>query len=298
MAVVTRDFLAATYSGLRAIYGETFEATNPEWMKIAMEALSDTETEDYSWMAEVPGMKEWVDERTLEALKQFAFSIRNKDWESTISIDRNAMEDNKLNQIKPRIQDLAMAAKMHPDELVFALLAIGFSTTCFDGQYFFDTDHPLADGTTQSNKITLLLDATGLSAALAVGRRLKGYTGRALNIVFDTLCVPPELEITGRKLLFAEFNDAGATNIMKGILENLVVSPYFTDTNNWFVCCTKRPLKPIILQMRKRPDFIALDRPDDFNAFMKKQFLYGVDARYNVGFGMYQLAVGSEVTGA
>ena len=46
---------------------------------------------------------------------------------------------------------------------------------------------------------------------------------------------------------------------------------------------------------REAGHLLALDRPDDYNAFMKKQFLYGVDARYNVGFGMYQLAVGSEV---
>jgi len=127
---------------------------------------------------------------------------------------------------------------------------------------------------------------------------LKGYTGRALNIEFDTLYVPPELEITGRKLLFAERNDAGASNIMKGVLENLVVTPHLTDTNNWFIGCTKRPLKPVLLQMRKKPEFIALDKPDDYNAFMKKKFLYGVDGRYNVGLGMYQLAVGSEVAGA
>ena len=294
MAVVTSDFLAATYQGLRALYMETFEATTPEWNKVAMESKSDTETEDYSWIAEVPGMKEWVDERTLEALKQFSFSIKNKDWESTISVDRNTMEDNKLGQIKPRIQDMAMAAKMHPDELVFALLAAGFATNCYDGQYFFDVDHPLENGV-QSNKITDALGATGLQNALTVGRRLKGYTGRPLNIVFDTLVVPPELEIPGRKLLFADRNDAGATNIMKGVLDNLLVSPYLADINNWFILCTKRPLKPVILQMRKRPDFLALDRPDDYNAFMKKQFMYGVDARYNVGFGLYQLAVGSEV---
>jgi len=295
MAVVTSDFLSATYQGLRAIYGETFEATVPEWMKVAMEAPSDTETEVYSWVAEVPGMKEWIDERSLEGLKQFTFNIKNKDWESTIAVDRNSMEDNKLGQIKPRIQDLAMAAKMHPDELVFALLAAGFAGTCFDGKYFFATDHPLADGSAQSNLITAALDATGLQSALTAGRRLKGYTGRPLNIEFDTLAVPPELEGTARKLLFADFDAYGATNTMKGVLKNLVVSPYFSDTTDWMILCTKRPLKPVILQMRKRPDFIALDRPDDYNAFMKKQFLYGVDARYNVGYGLYQLAVGSKV---
>ncbi|NOR62156.1 MAG: hypothetical protein GQ535_06655 [Rhodobacteraceae bacterium] len=36
----------------------------------------------------------------------------------------------------------------HSDQLVFALLAAGFATDCYDGQFFFDTGHPViaADG--------------------------------------------------------------------------------------------------------------------------------------------------------
>jgi phage major head subunit gpT-like protein len=30
-----------------------------------------------------------------------------------------------------------------PDELVFGLLKAGFTTPCYDGQYFFDADHPV-----------------------------------------------------------------------------------------------------------------------------------------------------------
>jgi phage major head subunit gpT-like protein len=41
--------------------------------------------------------------------------------------------------------DMGRAAAAHPDELVFSLLKDGFSTNCYDGQYFFDTDHPVLD---------------------------------------------------------------------------------------------------------------------------------------------------------
>ena len=38
----------------------------------------------------------------------------------------------------------------HPDELIFNLLKNGFTSPCFDGQNFFDTDHPVIgeDGVT------------------------------------------------------------------------------------------------------------------------------------------------------
>jgi len=296
MAVVTSDFLAGLYRSLQALYKDTYEKTEADYQKIAMEVPSTTSENQYQWLGEVPGMKEWVDERTLEDLKAWDYTIKNKDWESTIAVDRNAIEDDQLGIIRPRVMSLAVAAKTHPDELVFSLLAQGFSQTCFDGQYFFDTDHPLADGSTQSNKITLALDATGLKTALATLRRLKGWTGRPLNLKATHLVVPPELEWTARELLRAERDASGATNILRGAIPNIIVSPYLADTNNWFVLDASKPVKPLIFQMRKRPEFVSMDDPKQSETvFMRKKYLYGVDARYNVGYGLYQLAVGSEV---
>lgn len=296
MAVVTSDFLAGLYRSLQALYKDTYEKTEADYQKIAMEVPSTTSENQYQWLGEVPGMKEWVDERTLEDLKAWDYTIKNKDWESTIAVDRNAIEDDQLGIIRPRVMSLAVAAKTHPDELVFSLLAQGFSRTCFDGQYFFDTDHPLADGSTQSNKITLALDATGLKTALATLRRLKGWTGRPLNLKATHLVVPPELEWTARELLQAERDASGATNILRGAIPNIIVSPYLADTNNWFVLDASKPVKPLIFQMRKRPEFVSMDDPKQSETvFMRKKYLYGVDARYNVGYGLYQLAVGSEV---
>ena len=36
-------------------------------------------------------------------------------------------------------------AGIHPDHVVFGLLAAGFTTPCYDGQNFFDTEHPVVD---------------------------------------------------------------------------------------------------------------------------------------------------------
>ena len=64
----------------------------------------------------------------------------------------------------------------------------------------------------------------------------------------------------------------------------------------WFLLDLRRPIKPIILQMRKKPEFVALDKPDNEANFMRKKYLYGVDDRKNVGFGLWQLAYGSKQT--
>lgn len=41
------------------------------------------------------------------------------------------------------MQQMGQDAALHPDELLFGLIALGFTTNCYDGQYFFDIDHPV-----------------------------------------------------------------------------------------------------------------------------------------------------------
>ena len=59
-----------------------------------------------------------------------------------------------------------------------------------------------------------------------------------------------------------------------------------------------RSVKPLIYQQRKKAKFVSKTQETDENVFMKKQFLYGADSRGNVGFGFWQMAFGSDGTGA
>jgi phage major head subunit gpT-like protein len=64
----------------------------------------------------------------------------------------------------------------------------------------------------------------------------------------------------------------------------------------WYLMSTRRALKPIIFQERKKPMFAAQDRSTDESVFTNKEFRYGVDARHNVGYGFPQMAWGSKQT--
>lgn len=61
----------------------------------------------------------------------------------------------------------------------------------------------------------------------------------------------------------------------------------------WFLLCTKKFLKPIILQIRKKIKFDMLTKDTDLNVFLQKEYLYGCDSRDNAGFGFWQMAYGS-----
>ena len=61
----------------------------------------------------------------------------------------------------------------------------------------------------------------------------------------------------------------------------------------WYVLDNSRALKPMIFQNRKSANFVAKDRETDDNVFDRAEFRYGIDARNNVGYGFWQMAVRS-----
>jgi len=106
---------------------------------------SQAREEIYPWLGQFPGLREWIGPRIAKNLALHSFAITNKDFESTIEVPRNDIEDDRFGVFGPMFSELGRAAAMHPDELIFGLLAAGFATNCYDGQFFFDTDHPVGD---------------------------------------------------------------------------------------------------------------------------------------------------------
>lgn len=220
--IINQAALSGIYKTFSTIFKEALAAAASQVDLIAMRVPSTGRSVDYKWLGNFPQMREWLGDRVIKDLSGFHYEVLNKPFESTIEVDRDDIEDDQIGVYTPMIQGLAQSAKVHPDILAFALLALGFSTRCYDGQYFFDTDH----------------EVKGVSVA----------------------------------------NSAGGSG------------------TGWYLMDLSRPIKPIILQIRKVPEFVAMDKPDDENAFMRKKYRYGVDDRKNVGFGLWQLAYGSKQT--
>lgn len=83
--------------------------------------------------------------------------------------------------------------------------------------------------------------------------------------------------------------DGGATTI-----SNADYSSARSANANWFLLDLGQMMKPVVLQIRERPgNLVRMDREDDENVFMRKEFIYGTDCRDNVGFGLWQMSYGS-----
>lgn len=142
--LINQGNLQSLYKSLKVLFQDAFAAVPPTWSRVAMEVPSTTRVEDYAWLGAFPKMREWLGDRVVKNLSLHRYSIRNRDWESTIEVDRNDIEDDTIGIYRPIVQELGRAAAVHPDELVWGLLPTGATGLCYDGKAFFATDHPVA----------------------------------------------------------------------------------------------------------------------------------------------------------
>lgn len=139
--IITPANLSALQQGFNAAFLQGFGSVAPSWMQVAMRVPSTAKVENYGWMKELPGMREWIGQRVVNNLESAGAQLVNKDWEHTIGVKRTEIEDDNLGIYAPMFNMQGEIVGRHPDELVWGMLPQGFSKIGFDGQYYFDTDH-------------------------------------------------------------------------------------------------------------------------------------------------------------
>lgn len=143
--IINSGNLRTLYTGFSAAFQGAFAGTQPMWNRVALRAPSSTRSNEYGWMGQLPQIREWLGDRVVQNLDTHDYTIRNKSYELTIGVKRPDIEDDNLGVYSTLFGEMGRAAAVFPDKLVFDLLKNGFSTLCYDGQNFFDTDHPVLD---------------------------------------------------------------------------------------------------------------------------------------------------------
>jgi transposase len=81
--------------------------------------------------------------------------------------------------------------------------------------------------------------------------------------------------------------------------EGTVTSVANTDGGSgapWFLLDTSRAIRPLIWQTRQPYEFVAMTQSNDEHVFNNDEYVFGMRARANAGFGLWQLAWGSQQT--
>ena len=283
--------------GLLTNFFEGYNSVETHWQEVATKVPSTARSENYAWIGSIPRLRRMKGERVPKKLLEHTYTITNEEFEASIEVNHADIKDDQTGQYGIQAKSIGESAKAFPDELVFeTLLPGGFTSLCYDGQYFFDTDHPIGEtGSTQSNKITTALDATSFQTARTMLRKMKDDFGRpTMNRNMDLLIVvPADLEATAETIFEALINSSGATNTLKG-KARILVADWLSDTNNWYLLNVAGIIKPFVVQEREFIPFEALEEGSESN-FMRKKNYYGTYWRGNAGYGLYQKAVGSLV---
>lgn len=295
MSVITKELLSALNTNINVTFQDRYKnaPNNDLWKKIAMPVNSKTTSEKYAFLGNVPGLREFKSERVPGTLSQFNYEITNKKFESTLDVDRDAIEDDQTGQIMLAVNSLATKAGKHYTKLITSAFDLGFTTPIWDGENFFDADH--AGG---GNYLGTGVNLTGANLDLAEDKlaAMTDDQGEVLGYQGTHLIVGPAYRSTAEKLMNSSLiNDGGVAvdNPYKGRYEVVVLPWLGASSKKWAVADLNEGLMPFILQIRVAITLVSKTDLNSDRAFDKDIFTWGTRARHNAGYGNHQLIVGA-----
>jgi len=305
----------------RQIIGEYFKTLAADagagWVNLISNMFgSDQASEEYAWLGQVPAFREWLGGRSAKGLREDSFTIRNKHYESTIDILIRDLRRDKTGQVMVRIREMARRSLSHWASLLSTLILNAAATACYDGQFFFDTDHSEGDSGTQDNDITvdiseLPVATAGTVTAPAVAEMqfsivkaieaicgFKDDQGEPMNedareflvmtplVLWNTAlqAVSTPIQVAETQSALNALQKEGGFNIRA--VPNVRLSDW---TDEFAVFRTDSEMKPLIRQSETDPE-LKMKWLDSEYAFDNDAVQVGVDAWRNVGYGLWQMA--------
>lgn len=302
----------------RAIMGMYFarleQNTGANWIGDVSNLFgSDQASETYNFLGQTPTMREWLGGRQAKGFSGQGITVINKHYEATIEVQKKDVRRDKTGQLMARMSEFADRGQAHWASLLSTLLMNGPSTACYDGQYFFDTDHSEGDSGTQSNDITVDISALpavvhgsttapsveemqqSILAAITAIVGFKDDKGEPMNedARAFTVVVPLSLYSVAVAAITPMVQAAVQQNMNPNLLAdfNVKVVPLvrLTWTDSFAVFRTDSPIKAFIRQTEQELELKAKAEGSEFE-FDNDAWQFGIDAWRGVGYGYWQRA--------
>jgi phage major head subunit gpT-like protein len=147
---ITQAQIDALKTTLRANFMAGLALGKETWPMVAALIKSDSKANTYAWLTQFPAFRKWVGARSHKAVSEKAYTVVNDKFEATIDVPRTDIEDDTFGHYAAVASGAGQSLVDLKNDLIFQSIADGFIHTCYDGQFFFDSDHPLfpnEDGT-------------------------------------------------------------------------------------------------------------------------------------------------------
>lgn len=283
---------------------------------------SNQETETYKWLGSVPKYREWIGGRAATQPKVESYAIRNKLWEQTLEFPLDDLRRDKTGQIMVRIGELAQAGAAFWEDLVTTL--INDDGLCYDGQNFFDTDHPVSESstgsTTAKNELTSseigVLNVTTATAptpdeAAKIIQALVGHFmtftddhGHLLNAQareFTIMVATGDMWGPFSTAVSAQYLTSGASNPLTGLNSRgyrfmVELVPTLTSSTDIVrIFRTDGRVRPFILQEEVSPNVTVIGAGSE-EEFKNRRHLFGTSRIGNAGYGLWQHAIKAQLS--
>jgi phage major head subunit gpT-like protein len=199
--IITAPILNGLRTALRDEFRRRMSEINakPAWRLLATVITSSTKSNTYGWLGAFPQLREWVGERVVKDIAESAYQIVNQKYEATLGVDRADIEDDNLGQYRVLAAEMADEVERFFNRNIALLLKEGFTKTCYDGQNFFDSEHPVyanADGT---GAVTPFSNIVGTGDETGLPWFLLSLSGSLKPVILQQRSAPEFEEITDAK---------------------------------------------------------------------------------------------------
>ena len=288
-AVIEKGLLARFAQEMMEFQAARSQA--PGIMGAAMEIPSNGAYEKMGWVGAMPAVSQWIGTRNATQFKDYDYTIKNLDWQTSVPINQNDLDDDQTGALQKLPAMLARRIMLHPEQLMINLLINGDSDVAYDGVAFFsNVSAPRTiDNLLAGTGITLAQLEADLNSALVAMSKFDDDQDEPLNIRGTLIVCPVDLERKFRRIVQSTFD---ATASIEGVYNpyrdiSVVSSPKLSsdDANDWYLLATDEIIKPLVYQNRQ------MARPTMEKTNHSKEWVFGADYRGNGGYGLPHLAV-------
>ena len=302
----------------RAILGFYFLAledhTGDAWVGLVANAtpfISNQDEEKYGWLGQVPQLREWIGDREAKGLKDQTYTIKNVAYESTLDFTVKDRRQDKTGQLQIRINEQVQRAMSQWSTLLTTLIEDGESNTCYDGEYFFDTDHPVSESTdsatTQSNDLTnaIVLKtaptvaemADAIFSTISAMMAFKDDQGEPMNSEaknFMVMVPTPFMQVALAAIKNTVIQGTSGTKDNTLVKQDaftvtVEVNPRLSWTDKFAVFRTDAQVRPLIRQEEEPLTPTAKAEGSEYEHDTDRH-QFGLKTRRGVGYGFWQFA--------
>jgi hypothetical protein len=278
------SFTKALWPGVNSWYGEAYEEQEVKWTSLYDQFTSrrafeeDVGVSGFGLLQVKPeGSSVTFDTMTQGFVTRYTHIV----YASGFVITKEMRDDDQYDVVaEKRAKGLAYSVRQTYEVVGHNIYNRAFNTnyTGGDGKALLVSDHPNVAGGTWSNvpSVTSSLSEASLEQARIDIMRYTNDRGLRINVMPQSLIIPPELEAEAHRILKSKLrvntpnNDDNFIGGVGMFPKGITVSPYLSSTTAWFIRTNvKDGLKHF---EREAPSFSADNDWDTENAKYKVMF--------------------------